>query len=288
MISHRPRRSCLYMPGSNTKAMDKARSLPADVVIFDLEDAVAPEAKAEARANVVTSVKAGGFGAREVVIRVNGLQTPWGAEDLEAVATAGADAILVPKIDRAEDVHAANALLEGPGTPRLWVMIETPQAILNIEAIAAARGHTRLDVFVMGTNDLAKETRALLKPGRRAFHAALSLSVLAGRAHGIEVIDGVFNDIADAQGFATQCEEGVEFGFDGKTLIHPSQIDPCNTIFAPPMAEVAYARAVIDAFAAPENSGKGVLKVEGRMTELLHLEIAKRTVAVADAIAARE
>jgi citrate lyase subunit beta/citryl-CoA lyase len=288
-IAARPRRSVLYMPGANAKALDKARSLPADALILDLEDAVAPEAKDEARAQVVAAVRAGGYGAREVVIRVNGLSTPWGGADLEAAVGAGPDAILVPKVSTAADVEAADEALSALGAPAtlgLWVMIETPAAIFNLAAIAATAASTRLRAFVMGTNDLAKETRARITPDRAPFHWALSAAVTAARAHDLAAIDGVFNDIADADGFANVCAQGLDFGFDGKTLIHPSQIGPCNAVFAPSAGEVAHARAVIAAFADPENAGKGVLKVDGRMTELLHRDMALRTVAIADAIAA--
>jgi citrate lyase subunit beta/citryl-CoA lyase len=285
----RPRRSCLYMPGANVKALEKAKTLAADTLIFDLEDAVAPEAKADARANIAAALAGGGYGRREIVVRVNGLTTPWGGDDIAGLAAKGADAILVPKVDSGADVEAAQRALDAAGsTAALWVMIETPRAILNIQDIAAAAGRTRLAAFVMGTNDLAKETRASQTADRGPFWTALSLSVLAGRAFGLALIDGVYNDIEDAQGFEAVCRQGLAFGFDGKTLIHPSQIATCNTVFAPTADEVAQARDVIAAFAAPEAAGKGVLRVNGKMTELLHLEQAKRTVAVADAIAAAE
>lgn len=291
MTSNRPRRSVLYMPGANAKALEKARTLAADALILDLEDAVAPDAKPEARAAVAAAVAARSYGAREVVIRVNSLTTPWGKDDVKAAVAAAPDALLFPKISTAVEVEAADAAMEaagaGPGMG-LWAMVETPLAILNIQEIARASARTRLSAFVMGTNDLAKETRARLTPGREAFAAALSLSVTAARAYGLAVIDGVFNDIADEAGFEAACRRGVAFGFDGKTLIHPSQLAPCNAIFAPDPAEVAHARAVIAAFEAPENAGKGVLKVDGKMTELLHLDMARATVAVAEAIATLE
>jgi citrate lyase subunit beta/citryl-CoA lyase len=285
----RPRRSVLYMPGANPKALDKARSLPADALIFDIEDAVAPEAKPEARANVAAALSQGGYGRREIIIRVNALATEWGAADVKAAAAAKPHAVLFPKINTAADVEAADQALAAAGardTTMVWAMIETPLAILDIKEIAAAARRTRLSCLVMGTNDIAKEQRAQQTPGREAFLASLTLTVLAARAFGLVAIDGVYNDIADAEGFAAICRQGLALGFDGKTLIHPSQVEPCNAIFAPPAEEVSYARDVIAAFAAPENAGKGVLRVNGRMTELLHLEQAKRTVAVAEAIAA--
>jgi len=289
MSSLRPRRSCLYMPGANAKALDKARTLPADTLIFDLEDAVAPEAKADARDAIVATMAAGGYGKREIVIRANALSTPWGHDDVKAAAIAAPDGVLFPKIDSAADVEAADRALRDAGAPAstaIWVMIETPKAILNIGEIARAAERTRLTTFVMGTNDLAKDMRAAQTPGREAFLAALSLTVIAGRAYGLTLIDGVYNDIPNTEGFAAICRQGLALGFDGKTLIHPSQIDICNRVFAPPPEEVAWARRVIAAFADPANAGKGVLKVDGKMTELLHLEQAKRVVAVAEAIEA--
>lgn len=285
----RPRRSVLYMPGANPKALEKAKTLPADALIFDLEDAVAPETKAEARANVVAALAVGGYGKREIIVRVNGLSTDWGKDDVRAAAGAKPHGVLFPKVNDGADVEACEKALKDAGAPAdtaIWVMIETPLAILNIKEIAAAAKTTRLSVFVMGTNDLAKETRAVQTLARTAFIPSLTLSVLAARAYGVIAIDGVFNDIADEAGFKSICQQALELGFDGKTLIHPSQVDPCNTIFAPPAEEVSFAKDVIAAFALPENAGKGVLKVNGKMTELLHLEQAKRTVAVAEAISA--
>lgn len=290
-MTARPRRSCLYMPGANAKALEKAKTLPADVLLLDLEDSVAPEAKADARAQVAGVVKAGGYGKREVIVRCNALATPWGRDDIAAAGRAGPDGLLAPKVESAEQVRALDAAMTAAGFPAhatLWVMIETPRAILNLAEIAAAAKGTRLAVFVMGLNDLAKETRARAGANRAAFVAPLSLAVTAARAEGLTAIDGVYNDIADAAGFEAECRQGLEFGFDGKTLIHPSQIDACNAVFAPTAEEVARARAVIEAFALPENAGKGVIKVDGKMTELLHLEEAKRVVAVAEAIAASQ
>lgn len=289
---YRPRRSCLYMPGANARALEKAKGLPADAVIMDLEDAVAPDAKLEARETVCAAVKAGGYGAREVVIRVNGQDTEWGADDLVAAVAAGPDAILAPKVTSADDIIALDKALSAAGAPAsmgLWVMIEMPIAIFRIEEIAATVASTRLTAFVMGTNDLAKELRAVSDPPRRtAFQTALSMTLLAARAHDVVAIDGVFNDIKDEDGLIAECEQGRTLGFDGKTLIHPAQLDHTNRIFAPSPADIEHAKAVIEAFADPENAGKGVLKVNGKMTELLHLEEARRTVAVADAIIAAE
>lgn len=287
----RPRRSVLYMPGSNARALEKARTLPADGVILDLEDAVAPDAKVEARGRVVEAVKAGGFGPREVVIRINGLETPWGADDLDAAASAMPDAILVPKVQDPDQLVSVGRRLEALGTPsttRIWAMIETPIAILDIHAIAAARNPlTRLDVFVLGTNDLAKETRAALVPGRAPMIGWLMQVIAGGHAYGIDVLDGVWNAFQDMEGFKAECTQGVEMGMDGKTLIHPTQIEPCNSAFSPPEAEIARARAIIAAFSQPENSAKGVIQIDGRMVERMHADMARRTVALADAIAER-
>jgi citrate lyase subunit beta / citryl-CoA lyase len=285
----RPRRSVLYMPGSNARAIEKAKTLPCDGVILDFEDSVAPDAKGSARAQVVAAVKAGGFGKREVFIRVNSIDTPWHAEDLYAAAHAAPDAIVVPKISNPQTVELIGRRLLDMGTPhktRVWAMIETPLAIFNILAIAAeARdSETRLDGFILGTNDLAKETRARIVPGRAPMLPWLAQCVLAARHHGIDILDGVYNDIADAQGFLAECRQGVELGFDGKTLIHPSQIEPCNTAFSPSADDVAQARKMIAAFDLPENKGKGVVSIDGRMVERLHADIARRTVAIADAI----
>lgn len=276
----RPRRSCLYMPGANARALEKARTLPADVVIFDLEDAVAPSVKDEARAQVADAVKAGGYGPREVIIRINGLDSDWASDDLEMVGAVKPDGVLVPKVSRATDIDEA----AGIGVP-VWAMIETPLAILNIADIAAAPD---LSAMVMGTNDLAKDMQAKLRPGREAFVTALSMTVMAARVHGKIVIDGVFNPISDDAGLAAECEQGREFGFDGKTVIHPSQLDAANRIFAPSRSALADARATIAAFADPANANKGVLEIDGVMVERLHLAEAERLVALADAIAERE
>ena len=287
--AHRPRRSALYMPGANTRALEKAKMLPADMLLLDLEDAVAPEAKAEAREAVTSAVKAGGYGAREVVIRINGLDTEWGLDDLKAAVESGPDGILAPKVIDGGDIDRLDDAMSRAGAPDemgLWVMIEMPKAILNIQEIAEAVGRTRLAGFVMGTNDLAKELRAKPTPDRIAFQASLGLAVAAARAYDLVALDGVFNAISDESGLVAECEQGRAMGFDGKTLIHPSQLEPCNRVFSPDPQDVEQARDVIEAFAAPENAGKGVIKVNGKMTELLHLEEARRLVAVQAAIEA--
>ncbi len=286
-VSGRPRRSALYMPASNPRAVEKARSLPCDVVILDLEDAVLPDAKETARAAALAAVTAGGFGRREVVIRVNALSTPWGEADLAAAAAAGPAAVLAPKIRSPEDIDAyGRALAAAPEHTRLWAMIETPQAILAIDAIAGAP--SRLAALVMGVNDLAKEIGARQTPAREPFQAALALTVTAARAHGLAVLDGVHNEIDDLAALEAVCRQGADFGFDGKTLIHPSHLAICNAAFTPAAADVAWSRAVIAAFDAPENAGKGALRVDGRLAELLHRDQAVRLVAIADAIAAAE
>ena len=288
----RPRRSVLYMPGSNARALEKAKTLAADALILDLEDAVAPDAKDVAREQVVAAVKAGGYGKREVAIRVNGFGTPWGEADLKGAAEARPDAILIPKVQVPGDLDAARSVLRGAGADpaqSLWAMMETPLAILNAAAIAAASSEDYpLTVFIMGTNDLAKETRALLSGGRLGMIAWLSACVAAGRANGIDIIDGVFNEIGDTAGLKAELSQGRLLGMDGKTLIHPSQIEPCNAAFSPPPEEVERARKIIAAFDLKENAGKGVISLDGRMVELLHAQIANRTVAIADMIAERE
>lgn len=281
------------MPGSNARALEKAKTLPVDAVILDLEDSVAPDAKEAARDQVVSVVKAGGFGSREVVIRVNGVDTPWHAEDLSAAAHAAPDAILLPKVASHDTLELIGRRMLDMSTDhktRVWAMIETPLAIFNILPIAAEAkdSESRLSVLVMGTNDLAKETRARLIPGRAPMLTWLSTCVAAARHYGVEILDGVYNDIGNAEGFAAECRQGVEFGFDGKTLIHPSQIEPCNAAFSPSADEVAQARKIIAAFDLPENKSKGVVSLDGRMVERLHADMARRTVAIADAIEARK
>ena len=286
----RPRRSVLYMPGSNARALEKAKTLAADGVILDLEDAVAPDAKATARDQVAAAVKAGGFGAREVFIRTNGLDTPWFADDLAAAMAAAPDAILIPKITKAEQLELiAQRMLSTHAAQRtrIWAMIETPTAIFNVRQIAAAAkdAETRLSGFVLGLNDLSKETRARQVPGRAPMLSWIATCVLAAREYGIDVLDGVYNDIADAQGFDDECAQARDLGFDGKTLIHPNQIEPCNAVFSPSPDEVVLARKMIAAFDRPENSDKGVVQIDGRMVERMHAEMARRSVAIADAIA---
>ena len=284
----RPRRSALYMPASNAKAVEKARTLDADVIILDLEDAVAPEMKEAAREAAVAAVKAGGFGSREIVIRTNGLDTPWGAADLKAAAEAGPDAVLVPKVNDAADVHAYDvALHAAPVHTKLWTMIETGKAAFHLWEIAAASRTTRLSAWVMGVNDFAKEMRARQTPGREPFLPLLTLSVAAARAHGLSILDGVHNDIEDLDALEAVCVQGVDFGFDGKTLIHPKHLEICNRVFSPTADEIAWSQAVIAAFKAPENAGKGALRVDGKMAERLHLTQAERLVQVAAAIAAK-
>ena len=285
----RPRRSVLYMPGSNARALEKAKTLSADALILDLEDAVAPDAKEIARKQVCEAVKAGGFGPREVSIRVNGFATPYGAEDFQAALEASPDAILLPKIETPADLEYARKQAPARCKIALWAMIETPLAIFKILAIAAeARdSESRLAGLIMGTNDLAKDTRARLVPGRAPMLPWLTTCVAAARIYGIDILDGVYNDIGNADGFAKECQQGVELGFNGKTLIHPNQIEPCNKAFSPSAEEVAQARKMIGAFDLPENKSKGVVSIDGRMVERLHAEMARRTVAIAEAIAAR-
>jgi citrate lyase subunit beta/citryl-CoA lyase len=288
----RPRRSVLYMPGSNARAMEKARTLPADAVILDLEDSVAPESKAMARQQVMDAVKAGGFGSREVIVRINGLDTEWWLDDLNAVGKATPDAVLVPKVSNPghlEDVAERLVDIAADHRIRVWAMMETPLAMLNARDIAAAAEdvETRLTAFVMGTNDLAKDTRAKIMPGRAAMTPWLMTCIAAARAYGVDIIDGVYNDLGNAEGFARECAEARDMGFDGKTLIHPNQIGPCNDAFSPGADEVAQAKKIIAAFDLPENAGRGVVALDGRMVERLHADMARRTVAIAEAIAAR-
>jgi citrate lyase subunit beta / citryl-CoA lyase len=287
-MSLRPRRSVLYMPGSNPRALEKAKTLAADVLILDLEDSVAPEAKETARAQVAQAVQAGGFGQREILIRINAMETPWGAEDLAVAHTAGADGVLVPKVSEPDDLKMLGSRLKALGSEErigIWVMMETPRGILHAGAIASAASDPLIPLagLVMGTNDLSKETRARIVPGRAPMRSWLMTCVAAARAYGLDILDGVYNDITDAEGFERECLEARDLGFDGKTLIHPSQIEPCNRVFSPTPAELDEARKILAAFALPENRGKGVIKVDGRMVERLHAEMARRIVAVAEA-----
>ncbi|MEM9614119.1 MAG: CoA ester lyase [Actinomycetota bacterium] len=284
--SLRPRRSVLYMPAANARALEKAKSIAADALIFDLEDAVAPDAKPEARHQAVAAAASGEYGGREVTIRCNGLDTPWGADDIAATATSGAAAVVIPKVESTAQLDAASAALDAAGAPAamtIWVMVETPTAILDARAIAA---HERVSVLIMGTNDLAKELRAALAPGRAALLPHLQTALLAAREAGKVILDGVYNDIKNAEGFEAECRQGADFGFDGKTLIHPAQVEPANGVWAPSDDEVAEARQIIDAFTEAEADGRGVVTVNGRMIENLHVDNARRTLAVADAIAA--
>jgi citrate lyase subunit beta / citryl-CoA lyase len=287
----RPRRSLLYMPGSNLRALEKARDLPADGLILDLEDAVAPEAKAMARGSIKKAVAAG-FGDREVLVRINGLDTRWWVDDLHVVAECRPDAVLVPKISNPHQLQDLAARIVDMGTDphiRVWAMMETPLAMLNVAAIAAAAhdSETRLTGFVMGTNDLAKDTRARIVPGRAPMLPWLMSCVAAARAYGLDILDGVYNDLGNAEGLAAECRQARDLGFDGKTLIHPRQIEACNAAFSPAPEEVEAARKIIAAFDLPENRDKGVIQIEGRMVERLHAEMARRTVEIADAIAQR-
>jgi citrate lyase subunit beta/citryl-CoA lyase len=285
----RPRRSVLYMPASNSRALDKARELPADGLILDLEDAVAPEAKAQARDAVVKALNQG-FGDREVLVRINGLDTRWWVDDIDAAASARPDAVLVPKVSSPRQLQDLAARLVDMGTDphvRVWAMMETPLAVLNVRDVAAAAldSETRLAGFVMGTNDLAKDTRARLVPGRAPMVPWLMNCIAAARAYGLDILDGVYNDLDNAEGFAEECRQARDLGFDGKTLIHPRQVEPCNEAFSPTPEEVETARKIIAAFDLPENENKAVIQVDGRMVERLHAEMARRTVVIADAIA---
>ena len=275
----RPVRSVLYLPASKARALEKARSLPVDAIIFDLEDAVAPNEKAAAR-EALASALSQSYGPRLRVVRINGLDTEWGQEDARAAAQMDCDAVLLPKVESPDDLDALAELC--PGKP-LWAMMETPQGILNAAAIAA---HPRMEGFVLGTNDLAKDLQVQATADRQAFLPALTMTVMSARAFGLSVLDGVFNDIGDSDGFEREARQGLALGFDGKTLIHPSQLATANTVFAPTLSALEEARAVIAAFDRPENAGKGVITVDGRMTESLHLEQARRVVAMDEAISA--
>jgi citrate lyase subunit beta/citryl-CoA lyase len=278
----RPRRSVLYLPASNPRALEKARSLSCDALVIDLEDSVAPEQKDAAREQVLTALSQGGFGRRQVVVRVNGLDTPWGEEDLSALAACPPDAVLVPKITGPGDLARYDQRLAGaPARTGLWAMIETCRVLFHLDGVAALAASTRLQAFVFGANDLAKEMRAEPGVDRAPLQPAIALTVAAGRAHGVAVFDGVFNRLEDADGFEAECRQGRAFGFHGKTLIHPSQIATCNQVFSPSAAQIAWARAVVEAFAAPQNAGKGAIRVGGEMAERLHLAQAEQVLASA-------
>ncbi len=281
--SLRPRRSVLYMPAANERALEKARTIPADSIIFDLEDAVAPDAKESARDQAVGAVESGSYGQRELTIRCNGLDTPWGADDLAAAGAAAPAAVVIPKVGSVAYLDDVAARLDAAGadSTTIWAMIETPTAILDVRSIAA---HERVSVLVMGTNDLAKELRAPLIPGRANLISHLSTAVLAAREAGKSIVDGVFNDVRNLDGFVVEAQQGFELGFDGKTLIHPNQVDPVNDIWAPSPDDIDYARRVIEAFTDAEADGRGVVTVDGRMIENLHVDNARRTLATAEAI----
>jgi len=281
----RPRRSLLYVPGSNSRALEKARGLPADGLILDLEDAVAPDAKENARAIVATALADGGYGRRELVLRVNALDTPWGHADLTAAATMPIDAVLLPKVESADRVRLTVSLLDTLGAPEripVWCMLETSLGILYAREIAAAS--PRLAALVLGTSDLTKDLHALSTRDRLPLLASLGLATLAARAHGLAILDGVHLDLSDDEGFVASCRQGRELGFDGKTLIHPKQIAPANAAFAPSAEEVAWSRRIIAAHAEAAAAGKGVVLVDGRLIETLHVENARRLVALAEEI----
>jgi len=283
----RPRRSVLYMPGANERALEKAKGIPADALILDLEDAVAPDAKPEARDRVCAAARSGEYGNKEIAIRVNGIGTQWHDDDIAAAAAAGPDAVLVPKVNSAAEVTQLVAALErggAPATTQLWAMLETPEAVLHAEEIVSAS--PRLTVLVMGTNDLAKELHAVQVPGRAPLQFGLQRCLTAARLAGKVILDGVYNDIKNEDGFRAECEQGLAFGFDGKTLIHPSQVDPCNDVWAPSAEEIEHSRKVIAAFEEAQAEGRGVVTVDGRMIENLHVDNARRVLAIADAIAA--
>ncbi len=284
--TNRPRRSMLYMPGSNARALEKARGLAADALIFDLEDAVAPEAKAAARATISAAL-AGGYGGRELLLRTNGLDTPWGEDDIKAAAAMPVDAVLLPKVESAATIHRAAAILEQAGAPAamaIWCMMETPLGVLRAEEIAAA--HPRVAGFVMGTNDLVNDLHARHTRDRLPLITGLGLCLLAARAYGLSVIDGVYRDLDDDEGFAFACQQGLEWGFDGKSLIHPKTIAIANAVFSPDPAELETARRTIAGFEAAQAEGKAVVLVDGKLVEALHVANAKRLVALADQIVA--
>lgn len=287
----RPRRSLLFMPGSNARALDKARGLPADGLILDLEDSVAPEAKSKAREQIAKVVQAKPYGKREVWIRTNSLDTSWWSDDSAMAGAVEPDAILVPKVSTMEDLARIGARLNEVGAPasiKVWAMIETARAVLDADRLAAAARDPkmRLAGFVFGPNDIARETRIKMLPGRAAMIPMITHCILAARAHGLEILDGPYGDIANLDGFSAECAQGRDLGFDGKTLIHPSHIEPCNAIFTPPAEEVTEARKIIAAFDLPENAARGAIQLDGRMVERLHAEMARRTIAIADAVAA--
>ena len=287
MSELRPRRSALYMPGANDKALEKAKSLPTDAIIFDTEDSVAPDMKEAAREKVAAAVASGEYGHRELTIRVNSSETEWHEADLRSAAAAAPAGIVVPKINSAAEVAAVERILESAGVAdhtRIWAMLETPDAIEH--ALEIANSSERLEVLIMGTNDLAKELRAALVPGRAPLLWGLGRCLNAARSAGKVILDGVYNDVKNPEGFAAECEQGADMGFDGKTLIHPTQVEPCNEAFSPSADEIEYSRRVIEAFEQGLAEGKGVVTVDGKMIENLHVDNARRAIAIADAIAA--
>jgi citrate lyase subunit beta/citryl-CoA lyase len=284
----RPRRSMLAMPGSNARALEKGKTLAADVLMLELEDGVAESAKDQAREQVVAAVRGGGYGPREIVVRVNIFDSPWYAADIAAVAPAGPDAIVIPKANSREDILRAARDIAAAGAPAhtaLFAMIETPRALFDIEKIASAAGEAPLAAMVLGPNDIAKSTRARLTPGRPALIAWLSSAVLAARLHGVDIIDGIYNDFNDSDGLRREAEQGRDLGMDGKMLIHPSQIPIVNEVFAPTPGEIDFARKIVALFDAPQNAAIGVAQIDGRMVERLHLDGARRTLALAEASA---
>jgi citrate lyase subunit beta/citryl-CoA lyase len=287
----RPRRSLLFMPGSNARALEKARSLAADGLILDLEDSVAPDAKAQARDQIAAAIAAKGFGRREIWIRTNSLDTPWWKDDAAMAGKAKPDGILVPKISTVDDLAAIGSLLSELGADpsiKVWAMIETARAVLDADRLAACARDpkTRLAGFVFGPNDISRETRIKMLPGRAAMIPMITHCILAAHAHRLEMFDGPYSDFSNTEGFSEECRQGRDLGFDGKTLIHPSQIEACNAVFTPPAEEVAEARRIVAAFALPENAARGAIQLDGRMVERLHADMAKRTIAIADAVAA--
>ena len=287
MTEFRPRRSVLYMPGANDKALEKAKSLPTDAIIFDTEDSVSPDMKSVAREKVAAAATSGEYGGRELTIRVNSIETEWFEDDLRSAAAAGPSGVVVPKVNSAADVAKVESILESAGAPdhtRIWAMLETPAAVEH--AVEIATSSERLAVLVMGTNDLAKELRAGLLPGRNPLLWGLGRCLNAARYAGKVILDGVYNDVKDPDGFAQECRQGAEMGFDGKTLIHPTQVEPCNAAFAPSEDEVEHSRRVIEAFEAGIAEGKGVVTVDGKMIENLHVDNARRALAMDEAIRA--
>jgi citrate lyase subunit beta/citryl-CoA lyase len=287
----RPRRSLLFMPGSNARALEKARNLPADGLVLDIEDSVAPDAKATARDQIAQAIAARGFGRREIWIRTNSLDTPWWADDVAMAAKAKPDGILVPKVSSVADLNTIGDRLNGISADpsiKVWAMIETARGVLDAVPLAAASRDpkTRLAGFVFGPNDISRETRIRMQPGRAAMIPMITHCILASRAHGLEILDGPYSDFSNIDGFALECAQARDLGFDGKTLIHPGQIVACNAIFTPPAEEVAEARKIIAAFELPENASRGAIQLDGRMVERLHAEMARRTIEMADAIAA--